>query len=169
MLFADNIEIGYTKVLTKLSFKIYKGDRIGVVGGNGLGKSTLLKSIVGKLKLLGGKLKWGTNVDIGYFDQQSATENVSNETVLENFLNEFSYEDTQSARTILGSFCFVQDDVFKKLKDLSGGERVRLELCKIFRRQPNLLILDEPTSQLDTIASSNFIAMLGKINKEFGI
>ena len=151
VLLVDNIEIGYTKVLSKLSFKIMKGDRVGVVGGNGLGKSTLLKSIAGKIPLLGGKLKWGANVEVGYFDQQTTTNNVSCDTVLESFLREFPQEDTQSARNILGSFMFVQDDVFKSLKDLSGGELVRLELCKIFRRQPNVLILDEPTNHMDIV------------------
>lgn len=151
VLLVDNIEIGYSKVLSKLSFRVMKGDRVGVVGGNGLGKSTLLKSIAGKIPLLGGKLKWGANVEVGYFDQQTTTNNVSCDTVLESFLREFPQEDTQSARNILGSFMFVQDDVFKSLKDLSGGELVRLELCKIFRRQPNVLILDEPTNHMDIV------------------
>ena len=146
---ADNISIGYDKVLTKLSFQICKGDRIGVVGGNGLGKSTLLKSLVGKIPLLGGRVKWGTNVEVGYFDQQTATEGITSETVLENFMREYPSEDTENARRILGSFCFSQDDVFKNMQNLSGGERVRLGLCKMLRRQPNFLILDEPTNHMD--------------------
>lgn len=149
VLVADNIEIGYDHTLTKLSFKLLKGNRIGVVGGNGLGKSTLLKSLVGKVPLIRGMLKWGTNVEIGYFDQQSATQNISNESILDNFLSEFPGETIQSARNELGAFCFTQDDVFKTLSDLSGGERVRLELCKILKRRPNLLILDEPTNHMD--------------------
>ena len=162
VLFAENIEIGYDKVLSKLSFKIYKGDRVGVVGGNGLGKSTLLKSLVGKISLLKGKLKFGTNIEIGYFDQQSATSKISNDTVLESFLQDFPEEDTQSARSILGSFMFTQDDVFKNLKDLSGGERVRLELCKILRRKPNFLILDEPTNHMDIMGKEALENMLTK-------
>ncbi len=157
---ADNIEIGYTNTLSKLSLKIMKGDRIGVIGGNGLGKSTLLKSLVGKIPLLKGRIKFGTNVEIGYFDQQTATNNISNETVIENFLKEFPEENTQSARTILGSFMFTQDDVFKNLKNLSGGELVRLELCKILRRRPNFLILDEPTNHMDIIGKEALEKML---------
>ena len=160
ILFADNITIGYDRPLTTISFKIFKKDRVAVIGGNGLGKSTLLKTIVNKINLLGGKIKFGTNVEIGYFDQQTATNNITNETVLESFLREFPEEDTQSARTILGSFMFTQDDVFKNLKSLSGGELVRLELCKILRRRPNFLILDEPTNHLDIVGKEALEKML---------
>lgn len=152
VLFAQNIEIGYDKPLSKLNFRISRGDRIGIVGGNGLGKSTLLKTIVGKTPLLAGKIKFGINVEIGYFDQQSATNNIANETVLDSFLNEFPEEDTQNARRILGMFCFSQDEVFKNLRELSGGERVRLELCKILQKHPNFLILDEPTNHMDIVS-----------------
>ncbi len=160
VMFAESIEIGYDKPLTKISFKILKKDRVGVIGGNGLGKSTLLKSLVNKIPLLSGKVKFGTNVEIGYFDQQTATNNINNETVLDSFLREFPEEDTQSARTILGSFMFTQDDVFKSLKSLSGGELVRLELCKILRRRPNFLILDEPTNHLDIVGKEALEKML---------
>ena len=160
VLFAQNIEIGYDKVLSKLNFRIFKGDKVGVVGGNGLGKSTLLKTIVGKANLLGGKIKFGTNVEIGYFDQHSATNNIANESILDNFLKEFPEEDTQNARSILGKFCFSQEDVFKNLRDLSGGERVRLELCKILKRRPNFLILDEPTNHMDIVGREAFEKML---------
>ena len=149
VLFAQDIEIGYDKPLAKISFRVFKGDKIAVVGGNGLGKSTLLKSIVNKIPLLRGKIKFGTNVEIGYFDQQTATNNISNETILDHFLKLFPEEDCESARTILGSFCFTKDDVFKNLRDLSGGEMVRLELCKLLKHRPNLLILDEPTNHMD--------------------
>ena len=149
VLFAQDIEIGYDKVLSKISFRVFKGDKIAVVGGNGLGKSTLLKSLVGKIPLLRGKLKFGTNVEIGYLDQQTATNNIANESVLDHFIRLFPDTNTEEARTILGSFCFTKDDVFKNLRDLSGGEMVRLELCKLLRRRPNLLILDEPTNHMD--------------------
>ncbi|MBQ3048228.1 MAG: ABC-F family ATP-binding cassette domain-containing protein [Clostridia bacterium] len=151
VLFAQNIEIGYDKVLSKINFRIFRGDRVGVVGANGLGKSTLLKTIVGKTPLLGGNIKFGINVEIGYFDQQSATNNIVDESILDNFLNEFPEEGVQNARNILGMFCFSQDDVFKNLRDLSGGERVRLELCKILKKHPNFLILDEPTNHMDIV------------------
>lgn len=158
--FAHDIEIGYDKVLSRLNFRIFRGDRVGVVGGNGLGKSTLLKTIVSKVPLLGGKMKFGINVEIGYFDQQSASNNIANESVLDNFLNEFPEEDTQNARSILGMFCFSQDDVFKNLRDLSGGERVRLELCKILKKRPNFLILDEPTNHMDIVSREALEKML---------
>lgn len=160
VLHAQNIEIGYDKVLSKLNFRVFKGDKVGVVGGNGLGKSTLLKTIVGKIPLLSGKTKFGINVEIGYFDQQSATNNIKNESILDNFLNEFPEEDTQEARRILGMFCFSQDDVFKNLRDLSGGERVRLELCKILKKRPNFLILDEPTNHMDIVSREALEKML---------
>lgn len=159
---ASEIEIGYDKVLTKISFRVLKGDRIGVVGGNGLGKSTLLKSIVEKTPLLGGKIKFGTNVDIGYFDQQTATNNISDESILDNYLKEFPDDTMTEARTTLGSFLFSGDDVFKSLKELSGGELVRLELCKIFKKRPNFLILDEPTNHMDIASKEALEKMLEK-------
>lgn len=160
VLFAQNIEIGYNNVLSKLNFRIFKGDRIGVVGGNGLGKSTLLKTIVGKIPLLGGKIKFGINVEIGYYDQQSATNNAADESILDNFLNAFPDESVQNARSILGMFCFSQDDVFKNIRDLSGGEKVRLELCKILKKSPNFLILDEPTNHMDIVGREALEKML---------
>lgn len=159
---AKEIEIGYTGVLAKLSFRVQKGDRIGIVGGNGFGKSTLLKSIAGKLPLLGGKIKFGTNVDIGYFDQQVAATSNNDLTILESYQEEFPKESTEEARTRLGAFMFSGDDVMKKLCDLSGGERVRLELCKIFRRKPNLLLLDEPTNHMDIVGKESLEKMLEK-------
>ena len=160
VLFAQDIEIGYDKVLSKLSFRVFKGDKIGVVGGNGLGKSTLLKSLVGKIPLLKGKIKFGTNVEIGYFDQQTATNNISNETILDHFLRLFPDTDTETARTNLGAFCFTQDEVFKNLRDLSGGEMVRLELCKLLKKRPNFLILDEPTNHMDIAGKVALESML---------
>lgn len=160
VMFAQDIEIGYDKVLSKLSFRVFKGDKIGVVGGNGLGKSTLLKSLVGKIPLLKGKIKFGTNVEIGYFDQQTATNNISNETILDHFLRLFPDTDTETARTNLGAFCFTQDDVFKNLRDLSGGEMVRLELCKLLKKRPNFLILDEPTNHMDIAGKVALESML---------
>ena len=160
VMFAQDIELGYDKVLSKLSFRVFKGDKIGVVGGNGLGKSTLLKSLVGKIPLLKGKIKFGTNVEIGYFDQQTATNNISNETILDHFLRLFPDTDTETARTNLGAFCFTQDDVFKNLRDLSGGEMVRLELCKLLKKRPNFLILDEPTNHMDIAGKVALESML---------
>lgn len=162
VLFAQDIEIGYDKVLSKISFRIFKGDKIAIVGGNGLGKSTLLKSIVGKIPLIRGKFKFGTNVEIGYFDQQTATNNITNESIVENFLGAFPDVDMERARTILGSFCFSKDDVFKNLRDLSGGEMVRLELCKLLHTRPNFLVLDEPTNHMDIAGKIALENMLEK-------
>ena len=146
-----NLAIGYDNVLSKVSFDIKRGEHIGIIGGNGLGKSTLLKTLVGALPSLGGEFIMGGSVKIGYFDQQMAQYS-SSDTVLDDFRNEFpSYDDFQ-ARSALGAFLFGGDDVFKTVDMLSGGERVRLALCKIFGKKPNFLILDEPTNHMDILS-----------------
>ena len=125
--------------------------KIGIIGGNGLGKSTLLKTLVGAIPSLGGDFIIGGSVKIGYFDQQMAQYS-SSATVLDDFRDEFpSYNDFQ-ARSALGAFLFSGDDVFKTVDMLSGGERVRLALCKIFGKKPNFLILDEPTNHMDILS-----------------
>ncbi len=148
---AEELQIGYEKTLSTVNLRLNKGDRVGIIGGNGLGKSTFLKTIMARVEPRGGKIVFGTNVTIGYFDQQTATNNISDQTILDNYTKEFPELTTTEARTDLGSFMFSQDDVFKNLRDLSGGELVRLELCKIFKRKPNTLILDEPTNHLDIV------------------
>jgi ATP-binding cassette subfamily F protein 3 len=146
-----NLAIGYDKVLSVVNFEIKRGEHIGIIGGNGLGKSTLLKTLVGSLPSLGGELILGGSIKIGYFDQQMAQYS-STDTVLDDFRNEFpSYNDFQ-ARSALGAFLFSGDDVFKTVDMLSGGERVRLALCKIFGKKPNFLILDEPTNHMDILS-----------------
>ena len=146
-----NLAIGYDKVLSEVSFDIKRGEHIGIIGGNGLGKSTLLKTLVGALSPLGGDYVVGGSVKIGYFDQQMAQYS-SSDTVLDDFRNEFpSYNDFQ-ARSALGAFLFSGEDVFKTVDMLSGGERVRLALCKIFGKKPNFLILDEPTNHMDILS-----------------
>lgn len=140
---------GYDRPLGELTAKIYRGDRVAIVGGNGLGKSTLLKTIMKKIPLLGGKIKKDGKLSVGYFDQQTITIKNSEDTILDDFLAEFPFLSTEEARTKLGSFLFSGEDVFKKINNLSGGERVRLELLKIFFNKPNLLILDEPTNHMD--------------------
>ena len=146
-----DLAIGYDKVLSKVSFDIKRGEHIGIIGGNGLGKSTLLKTLVGALPSLGGEFIIGGSIKIGYFDQQMAQYSSSN-TVLDDFRNEFpSYNDFQ-ARSALGAFLFSGEDVFKTVDMLSGGERVRLALCKIFGKKPNFLILDEPTNHMDILS-----------------
>lgn len=145
------LAIGYDKVLSKVTFDIKRGEHIGIVGGNGLGKSTLLKTLVGIIEPLGGTFIVGGAVKIGYFDQQMA-QYTSSETVLSDFLNEFPNLSDFQARSALGAFLFSGEDVFKTVDMLSGGEKVRLALCKIFKRNPNFLVLDEPTNHMDILS-----------------
>lgn len=146
-----DLAIGYDRVLSEVSFDIKRGEHIGIIGGNGLGKSTLLKTLVGTLPSLGGEFIIGGSVKIGYFDQQMAQYS-STKTVLDDFRNEFPAYDDFQARSALGAFLFSGDDVFKTVDMLSGGERVRLALCKIFGKKPNFLILDEPTNHMDILS-----------------
>lgn len=146
-----NLGIGYDKELSKVSFDIKRGEHIGIIGGNGLGKSTLLKTLVGVLSPLSGDFIVGGSVKIGYFDQQMAQYS-SNDTVLDDFMNEFPELNNFQARSALGAFLFSGEDVFKTVDMLSGGEKVRLALCKIFKRKPNFLILDEPTNHMDILS-----------------
>ena len=158
-----NLEIGYDKVLSKVSFDIKRGQHIGILGGNGLGKSTLLKTLVGLVAPLGGSYIIGNNVKIGYFDQQMA-QYTSDKTVMEDFHDEFPALSDFEVRSALGAFLFSGDDVFKKVDVLSGGEKVRLALCKIFKRKPNFLILDEPTNHMDIIGKEALEDMLNQYN-----
>lgn len=151
VLCVDNLKIGFDKPLCTVSFNILRGERVGIIGGNGLGKSTLLKTIVGKIPAIDGVFTVGEGVRIGYFDQQMA-QYKGGSTVLADFQSAYpQYTDFES-RSILGSFLFSGDDVFKTLDMLSGGERVRLALCKLFCKKPNFLILDEPTNHMDIVS-----------------
>lgn len=150
VLSAKDLSIGFDKPLTTLNLEIARGDRIGIVGGNGLGKSTFLKTITGKIPALSGEFRIGGAVKIGYFDQQM-TEYKGSHTVLDDYLSAFPGSNDFEARSALGAFLFSGEDVFKTLDMLSGGERVRLALCKIFKSNPNFLILDEPTNHMDII------------------
>lgn len=153
------LQIGYDKVLSEVSFELKRGQRLGIIGGNGLGKSTLLKTLVGNLPALGGSYSYGANVEIGYFDQQMAQYS-SEKTVIDEFWDEFPTLTQTEVRNCLGAFLFTQDDVFKTVKMLSGGERVRLALAEIFKRKPNVLILDEPTNHMDIVGKETLESML---------
>ncbi|MBQ7725738.1 MAG: ABC-F family ATP-binding cassette domain-containing protein [Clostridia bacterium] len=146
----ENLCIGYTHPLATVNLEIKRGDRIGIIGGNGLGKSTLIRTLTGEIPPLSGRAVFGPRVTVGYFDQQMARV-VGHETVLDNYLTAFPDTVASEARSALAAFLFRGEDVFKTVDMLSGGERVRLSLCKIFRRRPNFLILDEPTNHMDII------------------
>ena len=154
-----NLEVGYDVPLARISFELKRGEKIAVVGDNGTGKSTLLKTLVGRLPALGGEFGFGVNVQIGYFDQESA-QYASAKDVLTDFREEFPDLTQTEARSALGAFLFTQDDVFRQVKLLSGGEKARLALCKIFQRRPNLLILDEPTNHMDIVGKETLENLL---------
>lgn len=159
VLFAKDLEIGYDKTLQKISLNVYRGQKIGIIGENGIGKSTLLKTLVGIIPKISGEFEFGHNVQIGYFDQQMALLD-SEKTVLEDFSEEFPNLTTTELRNSLAAFMFYGEDVFKKINMLSGGEKVRLQLCKILKKGPNLLILDEPTNHMDIIGKESLELLL---------
>lgn len=150
VLSVDDLAIGYGQnVLSeKIDMRVYRGERIAIVGPNGVGKSTLLKSIVKRDTPLAGSIRYGTNVEIGYYDQEQATL-VGNGTVLQEIWNDWPLMQEKDIRTLLGRFLFSGDDVEKPVASLSGGEKARLSLAKLMLEQSNTLILDEPTNHLD--------------------
>ena len=154
-----NLSIGYDRELCKLSFDVERGDKLGIIGENGIGKSTFLKTIMGEVSSLGGKFIFGDRVNIGYFSQALDNLNYDN-SIYEEIDKEFPRLTPNEIRTLLGTFEFSGDDVFKKIKDLSGGEKVRVSLCKILNKKPNVLILDEPTNHLDIIGKDTIEKML---------
>lgn len=162
VLSVKNLEIGYDKPIQKVSFDLYKGQKLAIIGENGIGKSTLLKTLNGNIQKIGGNFEYGYHVDKQYFDQQMEFKNMEN-TVFDELYDTFPELTTTQIRTILGTFLFSGDDVFKKIKVLSGGERARLQLCKIFKKGPNLLLLDEPTNHMDIIGKES----LENILKEY--
>lgn len=159
VLSVNNLEIGYDKVLSCVSFNLHKGEKLGIIGGNGLGKSTFIKTLVGRIAPLSGSFSFGVNVKIGYFDQQMA-QYKSDKPVLYEFWDEFPSLTQTEARNALGAFLFTGEDVFKQVNLLSGGERVRLALCKILKRKPNVLVLDEPTNHMDIVGKEALEEML---------
>ena len=150
VLHINSLSIGYENeiVSNDISFKLKKGDSVALVGPNGIGKSTLLKTIMNKLSPLKGDIQYGTNVMIGYYDQQQA-ELTSNKRVLNELWDEYPLKPEKEIRTVLGNFLFSGDDVLKIVSTLSGGEKARLALAKLMMQKANLLILDEPTNHLD--------------------
>ena len=159
VLHVKDLEIGYDSPIQKISFDLYRGQKLGVIGENGIGKSTLLKTIVGTIEKLGGEFEFGHNVQVGYFDQQMALLD-SEKTVFDDFATEFPSLTTTEIRNSLAAFMFYGEDVFKKISMLSGGEKVRLELAKILKKGPNLLILDEPTNHMDIVGKESLERLL---------
>ncbi|MDY2937274.1 MAG: ABC-F family ATP-binding cassette domain-containing protein [Fusicatenibacter sp.] len=164
VLTVKKLKIGYDSELSEVSFLLQKGERLAILGENGKGKSTLLKTLIGELPALGGSFTIGSNVEWGYFDQQRAVVNDADpeQTVLENFWEEYPDLMREDVRSALGSFLFSQEEVEKKMGQLSGGEKVRLALCKMFQTKPNFLILDEPTNHMDMIGKEALEKMLSE-------
>ncbi|MDA1758579.1 ABC-F family ATP-binding cassette domain-containing protein [Bacillus cereus] len=142
--------IGYDKdpIIEHVTMRLTRGDSVALVGPNGIGKSTLLKSIVNKLPLLHGDVSFGSNVSVGYYDQEQANL-TSSKRVLNELWDEYPLQPEKEIRTILGNFLFTGDDVLKPVSSLSGGQKARLALAKLMMQKSNLLILDEPTNHLD--------------------
>lgn len=159
VLYTSELAIGYDHPLSVVSLDLKRGEKLGILGGNGLGKSTFLKTIVGKIPALSGEYRFGTNVQIGYFDQQMAMY-TSNKTVLDDFWDEYPNLTETEARNALGAFLFSGEDVFKNVNMLSGGEKVRLALCKILKTRPDVLVLDEPTNHMDIVGKETLESML---------
>ena len=159
VLSAKDLEIGYDKPLSKVSFELYKGQKLAIIGENGTGKSTLLKTLIGDIPKLSGEFEFGYHVNYQYFDQQIEFLN-TNHTIFDEYSAAFPDLTTTQLRTDLGTFLFSGEDVFKEISVLSGGEKVRLQLCKILKKGPNLLILDEPTNHMDIIGKESLENLL---------
>ena len=142
----EDLSVGYDKELCNISLKIHRGDKIAIVGANGTGKSTLLKTLVNLVEPLKGSFLYGHQIEVGYFDQQLAQFD-SNKTVLEELWDEYPDLDMTTIRTILGQFLFSADDVFKNVVYYLE-EKSKAKLCKIIKTC-KLLNLDEPTNHLD--------------------
>lgn len=150
VLMIDNLKVGYDgkQVGNAYNFSVYKGDRIAIVGRNGIGKSTLIKTIAKKQNAIGGSVHYGSKVSLGYYDQKQA-EFESSKTILNELWDEYPLMKEAEIRTVLGRFLFRGDSVLKIVRDLSGGEKARLQLAKLMLEKNNLLVLDEPTNHLD--------------------
>ncbi len=155
----SGLMIGYDKVLSEVTFLQKKRQKIGIIGDNGTGKSTFLRTITGQIDKLGGEYRIGAQTDIGYFEQQMAQYS-SDKTVIDDFWDEFPTLTNNEVRSSLGAFMFSGEEVDKKINMLSGGEKVRLALAKIFKTKPNFLILDEPTNHMDIVGKETLEAML---------
>lgn len=161
VLSCTNFKIGYDKEhpLATIDLKVMRGERLGIIGSNGTGKSTFLQTITEKIPVISGYFKLGYNVQYGYF-AQLASRKESSKTIYQEFSDLFPKLNDREVRSSLGAFLFSGNDVNKKICELSGGEIVRFELCKIFQTKPNLLILDEPTNHMDITSKETLESLL---------
>ncbi|EJM3234147.1 ABC-F family ATP-binding cassette domain-containing protein [Listeria monocytogenes] len=151
VLMVDQLSIGYAKdkrIASNLTFEMKRQDSLALVGPNGIGKSTLLKTLIRDIPALSGEFHFGAGVKIGYYDQEQA-KLTSNKTVLMELWDDYPELNEVNVRTTLGNFLFSDDDVLKNVQSLSGGEKARLALTKLTLLEANVLILDEPTNHLD--------------------
>lgn len=146
---------GPQKLFSDLNFEIKRGEKVAIIGNNGTGKTTILKIINGQVDADGGEVKLGTKVHVGYYDQEHQVLNPE-KTLFEELQDAYPNLDNTAIRNILAAFLFTEDDVFKRIKDISGGERGRVSLAKLMLSESNFLILDEPTNHLD-IASKEIL------------
>lgn len=152
---AEKLKVGYSKTLLELSLRVRRGQKIGIIGENGVGKSTLLKTIAGLVEPLGGKCVLGNHTLMGYFDQQTAALS-SEKQVVEHFHDLFPGMTQKQVRQTLGAYLFKGKDAGKRVADLSGGEKARLVLAELLTERPNLFLLDEPTNHMDISAKETF-------------
>lgn len=149
VLYTKNLQIGYkTRITPPINIEVKRQDRVAIIGPNGIGKSTFIKTIAQKIEALSGDIHYGSNLQIGYYDQKQA-EFKSNLSILDYVWNQYTNMLEKDIRTVLGRFLFTQDEVKKTVNDLSGGEKARLQLALLMLEKNNVLILDEPTNHLD--------------------
>lgn len=146
---------GNLKLFSDINFEIKRGEKVSIIGNNGTGKTTILKIINGQVEPDGGEIKFGSKVKVGYYDQEHQVLDPE-KTLFEELQDAYPHLDNTTVRNILAAFLFTEDDVFKRIKDISGGERGRVSLAKLMLSEANLLILDEPTNHLD-IASKEIL------------
>ncbi len=146
----NDLAMGYDEriLFRGIDFNIYKGEKVALIGPNGIGKSTLFKILMNELNPLEGRIKLGANVNVGYFHQEQKTLNLEN-TIINEIWNEYTKLDQTTIRSLLGAFLFEGEEVFKEISTLSGGERARVALLKLMLSKSNFLLLDEPTNHLD--------------------
>lgn len=163
---SEHLKIGYESALLEITTRIRKGQKIGLLGANGVGKTTFLKTAAGLCQPIDGEYSLGNNITIGYFDQHSA-EIESQKSVVEHFHDLFPAMTEKDVRSVLGAYLFGGKDAAKKVSSLSGGEKARLVLAELLQSRPNFLILDEPTNHMDVQAKetleSAFQAYTGTI------